>query len=52
MVRVFVTVFNEYLQDWNSLFIKMYGGITAIESNMKLIDAKYLQRYPQLANSN
>ena len=52
MVRVLVTVFNEYLQDWNALFVKMYGGITAIESNMKLIDDKYLRRYPQLLKSD
>ena len=52
MIRVFVTVFDEYLQDWNALFIKMYGGITIIESNMKLIDEKYLRRYPQLLKSD
>jgi hypothetical protein len=52
MVRVYVTVFKEYLQDWSSLFVKMYGGHNVLESNMKLIDAKYLQRYPQLLKSN
>ena len=51
-VRVYVTVFKEYLHDWSSLFVKMYGGFNVLETNMKLIDAKYLQRYPQLLESN
>ena len=51
-VRVYVTVFQEYLQDWNSLFVKMYGGYNVIESNMKLIDDKYLRRYPQILKSD
>ena len=52
MVRVYVEVFKEDLQVWNALFVKMYGEYKVLESNMKLIDAKYLQRYPQLLNSN
>ena len=48
-VYVRVLVFKEVLTKWPSLYIKLYGGYTKLNSDMILVDNTLIKRYPQLA---
>ena len=52
-VQVRALIFNEILQPWNYLFVKLYGGFKdKLLDNMIIIDTKLIKKYPELNPDN